>query len=217
MFFLRLALAAALAAPASAAQPILPEVPQTGDEIPVTEDFFPVHDPTALDARRRTIADAVACARPLLAESVRASGMAGPATDLSDAVCGNAAPKLALLLRWRGLSADLVDNYNHIYIASREPDGVLVVDPTIRQFFGRRSAPADVPEIFIGTLLELKALFARNAESMTWTPGFDSIYFDASRIQNMAMGPRRRSMLAEPRSKENAPLWRYPKACLPNI
>lgn len=109
---------------------------------------------TVADLRRE--ADAAAAA---LNRSVQLGGWNGPHTTLDGPCCGDAAPKLAALLRMRGWPAMLVESEFHFYVVVRLPDGDVIVDPTFRQFFGRGVAPQAVPRVFVGTWGELERAF----------------------------------------------------------
>jgi hypothetical protein len=99
---------------------------------------------------------------PALRRSVALSGWNGPNTTLDGPCCGDAAPKLAALLRLRGYDARVVEAEFHVYVVVRHEDADIVVDPTFRQFFGREKAPEAVPQVFVGTWAQLGEAFSRH-------------------------------------------------------
>ena len=126
---------------------------------------------------------------PALRRSVAAGGWYGPKTALDGPCCGDAAPKLAALLRMRGVPASLVEAEFHFYVVVRFPEGDVVVDPTFRQFFGRESAPADVPAAFVGTWGELDGFFSSHGRSKTTSYGVSRIYRSEARVrEDLARG-----------------------------
>lgn len=113
---------------------------------------------------KNRVLQAAECARPYLEQAVAAEtkGM-----TLDDQACVNASPILLELLyqaEVRGLHVN-GSRTGHVFLRTggREDGPSLYVDPTVRQFFGGRRAPAEVPTIFVGTFDELKALFKRFA------------------------------------------------------
>lgn len=120
---------------------------------------------------------AVESALPALRESVALGSWSGPRTTLDESCCGDAAPKLAALLRARGVPARLVESELHYYVILDLPEGQLVVDPTIRQFFGKKGAPRAVPSVFVGTVAELNELFLRQQPAKTTRYDARRIYF----------------------------------------
>lgn len=116
-------------------------------------------------------------ALPVLRESVALGSWNGPHTTLSESCCGDAAPKLAALLRARGLPARLVEAEFHYYVILDLPEAQIVVDPTIRQFFGKKHAPRAIPDVFVGTLGELGSLFERYKSAKTTRYDTGRIYF----------------------------------------
>lgn len=122
-----------------------------------------------------------------LRESVALGQWSGPHTTLDESCCGDAAPKLALLLRAQGVPARLVEAEFHYYVILDLPDGQIVVDPTVRQFFGRKRAPRGVPQVFVGSIAELHALFQRYASVKTTSYGPARIYFSEAVVREDAL------------------------------
>jgi len=94
------------------------------------------HASLRLPLQAAIVRGAVERALPALRESVALGSWTGPRTTLDESCCGDAAPKLAALLRARGIPARLVEAEFHYYVILDLPEGQLIVDPTIRQFFG---------------------------------------------------------------------------------
>ena len=130
-----------------------------------------------LPLQAAVVRGAIERALPALRESVALGSWSGPHTTLDESCCGDAAPKLAALLRSRGIPARLVEAEFHYYVILNLPEGQLVVDPTIRQFFGKKGAPRSVPAVFVGTIGELTALFAHHAAAKTTRYDTHRIYF----------------------------------------
>ena len=116
-------------------------------------------------------------ALPALRESVALGSWNGPRTTLDESCCGDAAPKLAALLRARGVPARLIESEFHYFVILDLPEGQLIVDPTIRQFFGKKAAPRGVPMVFIGSLAELNALFRHHHGAKTTRYDVPRLYF----------------------------------------
>ncbi len=133
------------------------------------------------------VRSAVARALPALRESVALGGWNGPHTTLDESCCGDAAPKLALLLRAQGVPARLVEAEFHYYVLLDLPDGQIVVDPTVRQFFGKRQAPKTIPHVFAGTVGDLNAFFLRHAASKTTKYDPRRIYFRDAVVREDAL------------------------------
>lgn len=133
------------------------------------------------------VRSAVARALPALRESVALGGWNGPHTTLDESCCGDAAPKLALLLRAQGVPARLVEAEFHYYVLLDLPDGQIVVDPTVRQFFGKKQAPKSIPHVFAGTLEDLNAFFQRHASSKTTKYDPRRIYFRDAAVREDAL------------------------------
>lgn len=126
---------------------------------------------------------AVERALPALRESVALGSWSGPHTTLDESCCGDAAPKLAALLRARGIPTRLVEAEFHYYVILNLPEGQLVVDPTIRQFFGKKGAPRSVPAVFVGTIGELNTLFRHHAAAKTTRYDHHRIYFSEAQTR----------------------------------
>ncbi len=176
-----------------------------GDGTAVNERLLARGDNPGTDAQRK-IMQAAAEATQYLDASVKVSqniGIDGP-------VCFDAAPKFALMLRGRSLPGYVAYNSHHVYMIAETANAVLLIDPTIRQYFGQDSAPSWVPKIFVGTLSELKALYARD-------PGlpllhYQDIYFDAmypATRSDSRMISVRDSFLSSSESSEYSPLTEY--------
>ncbi len=133
------------------------------------------------------VRDAVGRALPALRESVALGGWNGPHTTLDESCCGDAAPKLALLLRAQGVPARLVEAEFHYYVILDLPDGQVVVDPTVRQFFGKKQAPRAVPHVFIGSIADLNSFFRRHASSKTTRYDPSRIYFSDAIVREDAL------------------------------
>ncbi len=162
---------------------------------------------TELEAKLKR---AAAAAAPFLDASVKEApwndshmGIAGPS-------CFDAAPKLGLMFRALGLPGWVASCGHHVFMIVEAAEATLLVDPTIRQYFGQDSAPDWVPLVFVGTLSELKALFARDPGLPVL--GYQAIYFNpdwpATR-KDSKMLSRRGSFLSSPNSSEHQPLTNY--------
>lgn len=139
--------------------------------------------PLQVDAVRH----AVRLALPALRESVALGGWNGPRTTLDESCCGDAAPKLALMLRAQGVPARLVEAEFHYYVLLDLPDGQIVVDPTVRQFFGKKQAPKAIPQVFVGDLAELADFFRRHAAAKTTRYDPPRIYFRDAAVREDAL------------------------------
>lgn len=184
-----------LPAPAAPAllQPARPAEPAAELEYGALFDGAPLQGPEGAEVRPRLasagqatlklplqaaiVRGAVERALPALRESVALGSWAGPRTTLDESCCGDAAPKLAAVLRARGIPARLVEAEFHYYVILDLPEGQLIVDPTVRQFFGRKGAPKSVPTVFVGTLGELRDLFQRHQAAKTTRYDHQRIYF----------------------------------------
>ncbi|MCM2305006.1 MAG: hypothetical protein NDJ72_09905 [Elusimicrobia bacterium] len=133
------------------------------------------------------VESAVARALPALRDSVALGGWNGPHTTLDESCCGDAAPKLALLLRAQGIPARLVEAEFHYYVLLDLPDGQIVVDPTVRQFFGKKRAPRSIPHVFVGDLDDLAAFYRRHAASKTTIFDPARIYFRDAAVREDAL------------------------------
>lgn len=142
-----------------------------------------LRQPLQLDAARH----AVRLALPALRESVALGNWNGPRTTLDESCCGDAAPKLALLLRAQGVPARLVEAEFHYYVLLDLPDGQIVIDPTVRQFFGKKRAPKGIPEVFVGDLGELADFFRRHAAVKTTRYDPSRIYFRDAAVREDAL------------------------------
>lgn len=177
---------------------------------PAVPDGTPVREADILGGRAdEELAAVVRRATPFLARSVRAGRWAGPDTTLSSPACGDAAPKLAVLLRRAGIPADLVEAAGHFYVLVRRASGPVVVDPTVRQFFGGARAPASVPEVFVGGYAELRDLFRRHGSRLEPPSRCDAAYLRDARADNSRAREREAAMRTDPGSAENAPLWDF--------
>ena len=127
--------------------------------------------------RREAVRRAVEGVIPALRESVTRGGWNGPDTTLDESCCGDAAPKLAALLRAKGVPARLVEAEFHYYVTVDAGDEMIVVDPSVRQFFGKKKAPLTVPTVFVGTIGELTKMYERHrvVKSTRYEPA--RIYF----------------------------------------
>lgn len=200
-----MALTPALAAPAQASfKLILPNAPAAAASAPAAPDDFEKGQygglfdgsvespdgekvsPRLVDAKESTlrlplqaaiVRGAVERALPALRESVALGSWNGPHTTLDESCCGDAAPKLAAMLRSRGIPARLVEAEFHYYVILDLPEGQLVVDPTVRQFFGKKGAPRSVPTVFVGTVGELTTLFQHHKAAKTTRYDTHRIYF----------------------------------------
>ncbi|MDP3542594.1 MAG: hypothetical protein Q8T11_09035 [Elusimicrobiota bacterium] len=139
--------------------------------------------PLQLDAVR----GAVARALPALRESVALGAWNGLRTTLDGSCCGDAAPKLALLLRAQGVPARLVEAELHFYVLLDLPDGQIVIDPTVRQFFGKDLAPKAIPHVFVGDLAELADFYRRHAAAKTTSFDPPRIYFRDAAVREHAL------------------------------
>ncbi len=142
-----------------------------------------LRQPLQLDAVR----NAVQRALPALRESVALGSWNGPRTTLDESCCGDAAPKLALLLRAQGVPARLVEAELHYYVLLDLPDGQIVIDPTVRQFFGKKQAPKGIPQVFVGDLAELADFFRRHAAVKTTRYDPPRIYFRDAAVREVAL------------------------------
>lgn len=140
------------------------------------------------EAARTRLKRAAASAQKVAAEAAAARTFQGRAMSLDDPCCGVAAPVMGVLMRRAGVPVDAVQAEFHTFLAYREGAEVYVVDPTVRQFFGGARAPASVPQVFVGTLGELDALFAAHAAAKTTRYGTDRIYRSEAVVKNALLG-----------------------------
>lgn len=127
--------------------------------------------------RREAVRRAVEGLIPALRESVSRGNWNGPDTTLDESCCGDAAPKLAAMLRAKGVPARLVEAEFHYYVMVESGEDKIVVDPSVRQFFGKKKAPLTVPTVFVGTIEDLTRLYEshRIVKSTRYEPS--RIYF----------------------------------------
>lgn len=164
--------------------------------------------PERLGSLQRAVEDLrreVDAAVPGLRRSVELGRWNGPSTTLDGPCCGDAAPKLAALLRLRGWPAMLVEAEFHFYVVVRLPDGDVVVDPTFRQFFGREKAPSSVPQVFVGTWGELDEVFQRHRAAKSTKHGVARIYRSEARGREDLLAPAADALTAaEPAPEQRA-------------
>ncbi len=169
---------------------------------------LPANPTVRLPVQLNAVRAAVERALPALQESVALGGWNGPQTTLDESCCGDAAPKLAVLLRAQGIPARLVEAEFHYYVMLDLPDGQIVVDPTVRQFFGKKQAPKTVARVFIGSIADLHALFRKHAGAKTTRYDPQRIYFRESLVREDAL----RALEARVRSgasAEHDPIRRF--------
>lgn len=153
-------------------------------------------------AAKTILRSAVDRLTPRLTKSVERGDWNGLGTTLDKACCGDAAPKLSFLLRENGFPVDQVSAEFHQYLVYRLGSGQLIVDPTIRQFFGGARAPPGIPKVFVGSIGELHALYERYKDIKTTSYGVDRIYFSNAVIDNGKIESVRSRMKEEGRSPE---------------
>lgn len=153
-------------------------------------------NPEAFSAARQETRLAVEAAKIVAAKAASARTFQGRAMTLDDPCCGVAAPILGVLLRRADIPIDAVQAEFHTYLLRTVEHELMVVDPTIRQFFGGRRAPAEIPAVFIGTFGELESLFERHASAKSTRYGVARIYRSEAVIKN--------SLLEEARSLAEA-------------
>ncbi|MBI3563559.1 MAG: hypothetical protein HY079_00010 [Elusimicrobia bacterium] len=203
------AVPAALPLPAPAAHPLFAGAAPASDGALVYPHLTDAHAvardlPRQVEAVRATALRALADLRA----SVALGGWNGEGTKLDGPCCGDAAPKLAVMLRGRGLPARLVEAEFHYYVILDLPEGQIVVDPTVRQFFGRADAPPSVPTVFVGTIEQLHGLFERHKLAKTTKYDPSRIYFREAREREAKLN----ALDAEVRSgraAEHEPLRRF--------
>ena len=61
------------------------------------------------------------------------------------------------------------------------------MDPTVRQFFGKKQAPRAIPPVFVGTIGDLNSFFHRHAGSKTTKYDPQRIYFRESVVREDAL------------------------------
>jgi hypothetical protein len=124
----------------------------------------------------------VDAAERALSESVLLGHAAGERTTLDSSCCADASAKLGAVLRVLGLGVRAVEAEFHSFLMYDGPHGQILVDPTVRQFFGGPRAPPSVPRIFVGTYAELIDLFRRHAAFKTTKYDPARIYFKDARV-----------------------------------
>jgi hypothetical protein len=173
-------------APAPALEPISTE--QDGERVSpqiITPESMAREHEVAIT--QRALAHSVQRALPALSDSVRRGQWNGPDTTLDKPCCGDAAPKLGLLLRSMGYGVHTVEAEFHFYLLHPHEAGQLIIDPTIRQFFGGPRAPPSIPTVFVGTIGQLQRLFEENASAKTTRYDISRIYFRDAAIRDQRM------------------------------
>ena len=158
---------------------------------------------------RMVLAHSVSQALPALAESVRRGRMERPETTLEKPCCGDAAPKLGLLLRQLGYDIHAVEAEFHFYLMYPLSAGQLIIDPTIRQFFGGARAPPSIPTVFVGTVGQLHQLFEDNAAAKSTRYDMSRIYFRDAAIRDQRMRQLQDAFALSPLPYEMIPLRRF--------
>lgn len=108
--------------------------------------------------------------------------------SLSTNTCGNASPKTTAILNKEGIPAQTVRTDAHVFVESKTDKGDVIVDPTIRQFFGADNAPKDMKKIFVGTKDELKQFWRdndqyRTKKGITADQQFHEVYEEKKRVR----------------------------------
>jgi hypothetical protein len=204
--------ASAALEPAVAAR--LAALTNEGEGTRITEELLRAGDRPG-SAEERRLLRAAASAMPYLEESVRRAGWNDVHMGLDGPACFDAAPKLGLLFRAQGLPGYVAASSHHVFLVAETPSATLLVDPTIRQYFGQDAAPAWVPKIFVGTFSELRALYSRDP-GLPVLP-YQAVYFDPewpAYRRDSRMLSRRNQLLSSPGSEEQAPLAAYLNAAL---
>ena len=177
-----------------------------GEGTTITENFLKKGDRRGTETQK-SLQNIAASARAYLDASVRAGDWNDTRMGIDGPTCFDAAPKFALMLRALGLPGYVVNNDHHVFLVAETKDATLIIDPTIRQYFGQNYAPTWVPQIFVGTLSELRALYAREP-GLPVLP-YQQIYFDPSwpsERHDSKMISRRNKFLSSPNSREHEPL-----------
>ncbi|MBI3554031.1 MAG: hypothetical protein HY077_16165 [Elusimicrobia bacterium] len=151
----------------------------------------------------------VELALPSLKDSVGLGEWKGPGTTLDRPCCGDAAPKLGLLLRNMGYGVHVVEAEMHYYLLNALAGGQLIVDPTIRQFFGGARAPPEIPTVFVGSVAELHRLFEEHASAKRTSHDMQRIYFRDAEIRNARLLELQRALGQEPARVDMGPLARF--------
>jgi hypothetical protein len=160
-------------------------------------------------ARKQALKDAAYRAAPFLDQSVRRYPRNDTGTGLEGKNCFDAAPKLAMMLRAQGWPVYSAHAAGHVFLIADFPEGSFIVDPTIRQFLGEGRV-SWVPLIFVGTVSELAALYARDP-GLPVLP-YRKIYFDAewpAYRKDSAMLGKRDALLRSPDGAEYGPIASY--------
>jgi hypothetical protein len=180
-----------------------------GEGTPVTETLLRRgdHPGTLVEQKLKQVAKAAAS---YLDASVRNAPWNDSHMGIDGPVCFDGAPKFGLLLRVLRLQGYVAVCGHHVFLIADYPEATLIIDPTIRQYFGQNLAPDWVPRIFVGTLSELKALYERDP-GLPVLP-YKQIYFSvddpASRSDRRMLAHRDR-LLSQPEGSEYAPLAEY--------
>lgn len=180
-----------------------------GEGTRVTEELMKRGDKpgTALQRRLQQAANA---AIPFLDESVKNADWNETHMGIDGPSCFDAGPKLGLMFRAKGLPGWVAAAGHHVFMIVEAPEATLLIDPTIRQYFGQNHAPAWVPKVFVGTLSELKALYNRDP-GLPVLP-YQRIYFDPewpAKRRDSKMLSARSKFLRSTQSREHAPLTEY--------
>lgn len=146
-----------------------------GDGVKLTESGLAKGDRPGSDLAKK-LKSVVREAAPYLNKSVLNGGWNESKMSIDGPVCFDAAPKLAMMLRAQGFPAHVAASGHHVFIVLETKDVSLIVDPTIHQYFGQDASPDWAPRIFVGTLSELKALYARDPGVPVMT--YDLVYFN---------------------------------------
>ena len=208
---------ALLLAPASAhSAPLKPAmeakiaaIRSEGEGTRVTEELLRKGDKPGTATQRRLQAFAAATI-PYLDASVSKAPWNDSHMGIEGPSCFDAAPKFGLMLRAMGMPGWVASCAHHVFVIAETPEATLLIDPTIRQYFGHNHAPAWVPKIFVGTLSELKALYSREP-GLPVLP-YNKIYFDPewpAQRRDSKMLSARGKFLRSTQSKEHAPLTGY--------
>lgn len=180
-----------------------------GEGTVVTEELMRKGNKPGTEIQKK-LTQAANAAAPFLNESVRWADWNDSHMGIDGPSCFDAGPKLGLMFRALGLPGWVAAAGHHVFMIVETKDATLLIDPTIRQYFGQDSAPSWVPRVFVGTLSELKALYARE-------PGlpnlpYNEIYFNPewpAKRKDSKMLSARGKFLRSINSKEHAPLTEY--------
>lgn len=189
----------------------LANISTDGDGTELTESALARGDRPGTELSKK-LKEIVRGAAGAVNKSVLEAGWNESKMSIDGPVCFDAAPKLALLLRGRGYPAHVTASGHHVFIVLETKEVSLIIDPTIHQYFGQDAAPAWAPQIFVGTLSELKALYARDP-GLAVLP-YDQVYFnpaDKSVRRDSKIVAARTKMTYLSFSSEQAPLIEYLK------